>query len=80
MRWLSRNVPLALRWSTTNHAPRRHSICACRRETEPSFTYTSQPGSRPTTAVSFVTTRGVPKAGTRRRTDMSFLFEARGKF
>src|SRR6266850_867885 len=73
-RWLSRNVPLALPWSTTNHPTVRRSTRACLRETEPSLTTMSQPGSRPTRVLSLSTSIAPPPAaGTSRRLAMLLL-------
>jgi hypothetical protein len=73
IRWLSRNVPLALAWSTTAQPPPRRSMRACFRETEPSFRTTSHVGSRPTMIWSLVTSIGSPEAGTRRKLAMTVL-------
>src|SRR5262245_40296022 len=64
-RWLSRKVPLALAWSTTAQLSPRHTRRACRRDTEPSGTTTSQVASRPT-STSLVISKGAPKTGIRR--------------
>jgi hypothetical protein len=75
-RWLSTNVPFALPWSTTAHSSPRRSRRACLRETDPSLTTTSQVGSRPTRALSLLTSMGAaPEVGTRRKAAMKFLLQ-----